>query len=894
MSAFEATSTEALWPSEAEHESATVRAEAGDFEAEVGAELESPFRAGATFGEAFAEAEGTAYPEAHETPASLESPFQSSFADVSESEGTAEAFHELLAELESEQFDEAVAQLVDEAAGLHLASEASWSSAEAAPGLAVGELEAWIEPLRQESHRMLDNMAERFGSEELETLRDSELETLFESLRPDTGFLPEAFENFLGRLFSKATSAVSKLAKQSVGAAWHLAKQGVSGIGGLLSLPVKFLLKKLAELADTLLRGVLQKAIGLLPSTVQPIARTLAARLVGEVEAEALVGPEPSLGRQFDIHAASLLLADTETEAESIVAEAEAEAEQPGSGALSELDDARARLAEQLVEVPAGQAPLAELEQFLPALLAARPAIRLGLKLIGRDKVVNFLADKIAGLIKGMVGSNAARLLSPPLVDVGLTALGLEAPAEMESGLGGEALASTIEETVNHVLELPAEAFADTLRMEAEVQEAFAEAAARNIPAEHLRPDLPQLEVAGARGVWVLMPRAARPRYRYKKYSRVFLVPITRQIARAIATADGGSVETMLLDHGVNTWPVNAEVHLYEALPNATHLGHIAQFEGEGTVPLSETLADLHPLTPDAAAMLVREPGLGRPLLPVAGPHHHRHVHHPAQVRHHPDFHHEPSPGYSMGHVPQVSAPDAAVVSSSTMTPVLRPPALQVSVAAARVDPLATHPATSPGNLMRPLPGGQRYFRMRLPGQVRPPSARPRRRIHVTDRLGANPSIRVDVRLSEQETQRLAEVLQRNSLPAALAWLKHRYRRVLPAVITAHLLRRGPVLLGAPVSQGGAARFAISLTEGVTQGLTAFLRDRRAELIAAVQSSAQGLTLTFTFHLAGAGAPGRGHVLVPKVGVRPGYYYGGHTALRRHAEFEGRDGEYGA
>ena len=38
----------------------------------------------------------------------------------------------------------------------------------------------------------------------------------------------------------------------------------------------------------------------------------------------------------------------------------------------------------------------------------------------------------------------------------------------------------------------------------------------------------------------------------------------------------------MLLDRGVNGWPVNAEVHLYETLPNTTHLGHIAQFEGEG------------------------------------------------------------------------------------------------------------------------------------------------------------------------------------------------------------------------------------------------------------------------------------------------------------------------
>ena len=202
MSVFEAPSSEASWPSEAEQVFAAGEAfetEMGELEGESG-ELESPFRSAVAFGES----EGVQPAGAPPATTSLESPFQSSFSEVSESEGAAEAFRELLAELESEQFDEAVAQLVDEAAGLHLSSGASWSSGEAAPALAMSELEAWIEPLRQETHRMLDNMAERLGNEELERFRDSELEALFESLRPDTGFLPEAFENFLGGLFKKA------------------------------------------------------------------------------------------------------------------------------------------------------------------------------------------------------------------------------------------------------------------------------------------------------------------------------------------------------------------------------------------------------------------------------------------------------------------------------------------------------------------------------------------------------------------------------------------------------------------------------------------------------------------------------------------------------------------
>lgn len=173
----------------------------------------------------------------------------------------------MLAELEDEQFDEAIAQLVDEAAGQHLASGAAWSSSEAAPALATAELEAWIQPLQYEADRMMENMADRLASEDLDALREPELEALCESLRPDPGFLPEAFENFLGGVFNVA----KKLVKGAV--------KGISAVSKVATLPVRFLLGKLQALVRPLLRKVLQKAIGLLPTSAQPIARTIAARL---------------------------------------------------------------------------------------------------------------------------------------------------------------------------------------------------------------------------------------------------------------------------------------------------------------------------------------------------------------------------------------------------------------------------------------------------------------------------------------------------------------------------------------------------------------------------------------------------------------------------------------
>jgi plasmid stabilization system protein ParE len=106
--------------------------------------------------------------------------------------------------------------------------------------------------------------------------------------------------------------------------------------------------------------------------------------------------------------------------------------------------------------------------------------------------------------------------------------------------------------------------------------------------------------------VWILMPRVARPAYRYRKYSNVFRVPIGRRLARAIVLAEGETLEDRLVDAGANEWPVPAEVHLYEAILG-TQLGHLAAFEEEAQA------SDFEELTPQNAALLTRQPGLGRP-----------------------------------------------------------------------------------------------------------------------------------------------------------------------------------------------------------------------------------------------------------------------------------------
>ena len=752
--------------------------------------LRSPFLSGTNFGDGPSRELPT--PAAQAAAASLASPFLSGFVPTSQQEQRSAIFEQLLAELEDESFEHALDHLINTAAGQYLASEATWSAAREAPAQATTELERWLQPLGAEMERLLEDVSNRLAAEEFEALREPELEHLLESLRPEPGVLPEAFENFLGGFFNK----IKNVAK----GAWNLAKKGVEAIGKIL--PIGQILNKLKDLVRPLLKRVLQTAIGHLPTQLQPMAKDLAAKLLGSAEAEGPTFEDAGPAREFDIGVASLLLAPSEAEAENVVWELGAGVSpSAATSPLGELDTARARLAQQLQDLPLGHSPVAELEQFIPAVMAVMPIIRMGMGLIGRDRIVGFLADRLAGLIGGLVGADAAKALSRPIVDAGLRMLHLEAPLGSEASLGAEALVSTVEDTVRHVLELPAEAFEDTLRLEAEVQQAFTEAAARHVPAELLRPDLPERETAGEGGVWILMPRATRPRFRYKKYTRVFVVPISRQVARHIVCTDGGTLESALLDRGATGWPVQAEVHLYETLPGA-QLGHIAQFEGEEpSRSLSETLGELQPLTPEAASLLLREPALGRRL------------------------------------------------------------------------PAGADPASLPG---LPSPKhGQRYYRLRLPGQVRHGSAKPHHRFHIEmDLASATPRLKVHMRLSEREAQHIAGQLTPAGLPGVVAWLKERYQRTAPLAFARRLLKHGPLLVGSQVTQAAADKLGAEMAEGLTKAITGLVSTRQAELAAAVRDPAQGITITFSFTLPGRTAPaGAISIPGPTVSVRSGWHH---------------------
>jgi hypothetical protein len=560
----------------------------------------------------------------------LMTPFAESMTVYGQDELDTEAADALLAELADEEFEEALNALTDEAACRHLRSTGTWSPSSGAPVLVTTEAEQWIESVAAEADRVLGNLEAYFADRPADSLRDGEIEAasgLGEwASTALTGPLA-AQDQFLGALLDKAKKVAAGVTK--------IAKKGLSAVGRLL--PMGPLFGILRKLVGPLLKRVLDKAIGRLPAPLRPLATQLASRLGGRLGAGEAEGGEQgsqhNLAEAFDRQVTEIVLAPNEAAIEQTLAEASAMAgdgyETAGSGAIHDLDVARDRLARELADDATGQPPTAQMEQFIPVVMAAMPLIRTGVRIVGRQRVENFIAGALARIIQGMLGPQAARLLSRQIASTGLSMLGLEAEADGWPTLGTEALVAAAEDTVRHVMSLPPESLTDELLLETEIQEAFTEAAARHLPAVVLRPEVVEGGSAGEHAIWVMMPRATRPCYRYKKYSRIIPVRVTRPMARSVVLAAGETLESRMLDAGVHSWPVDGEMEIYELLPGG-QLGHVVAFEtgdraaGE-TEDISAATLEFEELTGMAAAVLARDPRLaatgrwGRPGIPGHG-----------------------------------------------------------------------------------------------------------------------------------------------------------------------------------------------------------------------------------------------------------------------------------
>jgi hypothetical protein len=715
----------------------------------------------------------TAPAAATPAPARMSSPFSEALVGVGEADEEARATEALLAELEDEEFEEAVDALVDEIAARHLRASPSWSSETEADDLAAAEAEAWAATLTSQADRYLERLERELADRPLESLTDDEIGALGSRMVADDT-LAGATEQLFGSVFKKV-----------VGAAKGIVKTGIKAVKGIASLAN--IVKHVRKLVPWLIRTVVNKAINRLPARLRGPARQLALRF-GAGEAEA------SIAEEFDARLASALLAPDDAAAERVVAEAEVEAAGATVQPLAALDAARARLVSQLAEAEPDQPPEAEIEQFIPAVMAVVPALRAITAVVGRDKITRPAARLIAGLIKGHVGPQAANALAPVIADVGLKLIGLEAEADDPARLGAEALAATVEDTIREVAGLPDEAASEPLRLQAEVEQAFSDAAARHLPPHALRPDLPAYETDDGEVAWVAMPRAARPRFRYRKCSRVYRVPISRPRARAIVLSGEDTLEERLLDAGVAGWPVEAEVHVYEALPGS-HPGHLAAYEVDDVVTAGESATsagadEFEDLTPEVASLLVGQPGLGRRI---------------------------GARGHRGG---------------------------------------------------RPLRPGQRLFRVVVPG-VRVRRRRPRL-VFRLDAAPARPTLRVHLRLTEREADRVAQSLARNAHPAVVALLRGILAGPARRSFAERLDRQAKRRLGAPLPAGQAAKLAEHLADSMLTAVAKQLPSAAATLAAATRDPAPGVTLTFAYTFVNRAAVSAGAPDGPALTIRPG------------------------
>ena len=312
--------------------------------------------------------------------------------------------------------------------------------------------------------------------------------------------------------------------------------------------------------------------------------------------------------QELDQQLANLFLASDEVEMELEVARARDDG-QGSVAAYSELDQARERFIDELQNLREGEDPAPHIQNFLPAVL---PALRLGVRLIGRPKVVGFLANLLAKVITKLIGPEAAPALSRAIVDAGLKMLTLEVAPQDEQRIAASSVAATVEEAARRISALPDYVLDNQELLEGFALEAFEQSAAANLPpvlSDAVYRDRPDLLESRSRTAWVMLP--LRRRKRYKKCARTFHVRITPHMAEEIQSFEGPLADYLNDQLGIEEGSeVEAEVHLYETLPG-TMLPDIAREESETFKSMQ-----LHPLTKQAAGMLLGEPRMGRPMLP--------------------------------------------------------------------------------------------------------------------------------------------------------------------------------------------------------------------------------------------------------------------------------------
>lgn len=558
------------------------------------------FESTSPFAEATPAANGSTHAESYAPWPEALSPFAGSEAEDAEGFDDRELEGALL-ELYDEGFHEAIAGLVEETEF----TLAERFTEEASP--IGGERERFartqLSGVQYEAEQYLTNFETGLAGLDVASLSPEQLDEALDRFDPQARDLSPAGEEFVGKLVSKAKRAVKVVAK-------------VAKAAGKLAAPfLGPLLGQLRRLVRPLLDRVLSLAIGRLPAPLQPVARGLASKLMakgapageagGEAEGEAMA-PTVAIDAEAIADSFDLRLAEAITNPGVLAAEAENEAFESvrdeaivETSELEQLAQARGEMIDRLSYADERQDMAPAIEQFVPAVLMA---LRTGIRLVGRPKVVSFIARYLADMIKRYVGPGQAPPLANAIVDTGLRMITLEAEADQASGEAAHvALASMIEDTVRRFAESDSFAFDNEELMQIAAADAFAEAAATHLPQQDLREELQLAPSLGG----AFVTRSPRGLRSYAKYNRTPEIEISSRAADAIPSFGGTSLGARVRAGG-GRFPLRARVHVYQARPGSTvpaMLRHDRRSGAAGAVA--------HPLTPLAAGVLLREPGLG-------------------------------------------------------------------------------------------------------------------------------------------------------------------------------------------------------------------------------------------------------------------------------------------
>lgn len=549
----------------------------------------------------------------------IDSPFSRTYeaADREAASPLGAEYVNLLSELNDAEFTETLYELANE-------MEDTWRSKvsnELAMGsnyipFATRQANEYFDPLLRETTGMIDRVLQHFSGNNLADHSLAELESYFDRLEFNHASFSPVQEQFFGKIFNKVKSAV----KTGI----DLAKKGVAAVGKIL--PVNIILDKIKGLVKPLLEKVLKFAIGKLPQNLRPYAQTLSKKYLNlETETAGDANQHEAdleaVQMEFDNHIAQLVFSGNESETDHIVTEYELSFENidrltsyetGGYAEKQSYQAAREQFIEELKSLQPGESPSPAIERFLPAaLIALQPVVKMALSIIGRQKVINFLAGLLAKLVEKYVPANVAKPLAASIIDVGMSAIGFETAETDRADLAYEAIVNTVEGTVQHMTGIQEATLNDHEALTMHLLEAFEQAAADHFPPQYIREEL---RPTRQKALWVSMPRAGAVKL-YKKFTHVYEIMLNPKTTSAVKTYRNLPLSNFLKDkYGIDTSkPLKAKVHIYE-VASGGKLSAISRFENLPGLNARQPKAwvQLLPLTTEASAMLLKESGLGR------------------------------------------------------------------------------------------------------------------------------------------------------------------------------------------------------------------------------------------------------------------------------------------